>query len=82
MNVQPISPRHKQVLYWLLIANVVATIFHYADNVCYFHLYPEPAWLNAKIVDAFWFVMTPLAVIGYLMVSRGLIHRGSFVLYA
>ena len=70
MNVHPISPRHQQGLYWLLIANVVSTIFHYADNVCYFHLYPEPAWLNARIVDAFWFVMTPLAVICYLMVRR------------
>lgn len=34
------------------------TIFHYVDNVCYFHLYPEPAWLNARMVDAFWFAST------------------------
>jgi hypothetical protein len=82
MSVPPISPRRKQALFWLLIANVVSTIFHYVDNVCYFHLYPEPAWLNAKMVDGFWFVMTPLAFIGYSMVRRGLIHRGCLILYA
>lgn len=75
-------PRRRQVLFWLLVANVIATIFHYADNVCYFHLYPEPPWLNAKWVDAFWFVMTPLAVVGYLLLKRGFIHWGCFVLYA
>jgi hypothetical protein len=70
------------VLFWLLVANVIATIFHYADNVCYFHLYPEPPWLNARLVDAFWFVMTPLAVVGYLLIKRGFLHWGCFVLYA
>ena len=82
MKVRPIPTRSKQVLLWLLVGNIVATIFHYADNVCYFPLYPEPLWLNASLVDAFWFVMTPLAVIGYWLVRRGFIHRGCLVLYA
>jgi hypothetical protein len=76
-----ISPRSKQVLFGLLAANVVATIFHYADNVCYFPEYPEPLWLNPGLVDAFWFVMTPLAVLGYWLIRRGLIRRGCLVLY-
>lgn len=75
-------PRSRQALFWLLVANVIATVCHYADNVCYFHLYPEPPWLNAKMVDAFWFVMTPLAVVGYALLRRGFLHRGCFVLYA
>ncbi|MDP9099272.1 MAG: hypothetical protein M3N48_09820 [Verrucomicrobiota bacterium] len=82
MSTQLISPRLKRTLFCLLIANVVATIFHYTDNVCYFHLYPEPTWLNAKIVDAFWFVMTPLALIGYLLIRREHIRRGCLFLYA
>jgi len=82
MNVRPISTRSKQVLLWLLVGNVVATIFHYADNVCYFPLYPEPFWLNASLVDAFWFVMTPLAALGYWLIRRDYVHRGCLVLYA
>ena len=74
---------HRQrLLLWLLVTNVIATIFHYSDNVCYFHSYPEPIWLNAKLVDAFWFIMTPLALVGYLLFKRGQIHRGAVVLYA
>ena len=77
-----ISSRSRRVLFWLLVANVVATIFHYADNVCYFPSYPEPLWLNPSLVDAFWFVMTPVAVVGYWLIQRGVIHCGCFVLYA
>ena len=76
------SPSPRRTLFWLLVANVVATVFHYADNVCYFHLYPEPTWLNAKLVDAFWFVMTPLAIIGYLLARRGRVGRGCLFLHA
>ena len=75
------SPHSKQILLWILVANVVSTIFHYVDNICYFHLYPEPPWLNAKIVDAFWFVMTPLAVIGYLLIRRNRLLSGCMFLY-
>lgn len=82
MSVRPLSSRDKQALFWLLAANIVATILHYADNIYYFQLYPEPPWLNAKMVDAFWFVMTPLAVLGYWLIRRGSIHRGCLVLYA
>ncbi len=76
-----IPPRSLQGLFWLLILNVIATIFHYADNVCYFPQYPEPIWLNPTIVDAFWFVMTPLAIIGYRLIRRGSLRTGSLVLY-
>ena len=81
-HIFSVNENYKQVLFWLIVANVIATIFHYADNVCYFHLYPEPTWLNAKIVDAFWFVMAPLAVIGYWQIRVGAVRRGCLFLYA
>ena len=81
-NLHSMSPSPRRTLFWLLVANVVATVFHYADNVCYFHVYPEPTWLNAKLVDAFWFVMTPLAIIGYLLVRHGSVQRGCLFLHA
>lgn len=48
-------------LKWLFILNILTTILHYIDNVIFFEHYPEPTWLNAHLVDMFWFVMTPVA---------------------
>ena len=69
-------------LKYLLIGNVTATILHYIDNIIYFRYYPEPEWLNPHLVDAFWFVMTPLAGIGHWLITRKKLHTGCAVLYA
>jgi hypothetical protein len=82
ISTSKLSSRSLKGLYWLLIVNVIATIFHYTDNVCRFEQYPEPMWLNPTIVDAFWFVMTPLALIGYRLMRKGELRRGALVLYA
>lgn len=60
---------------WLLVVlavNVGASILHYVDNIVFFHAYPEPHWINPRIIDAFWFVMTPFAVLGYVLYGKGL----------
>lgn len=70
---------------WLLglvVANVAATILHYGDNILRFARYPEPAWMAPHLIDAFWFLMTPFAVIGYVLTGRGRVHAGSMALYA
>lgn len=67
-------------LKWLLVAIVVSSILHYADNLLYFEEYPEPPWINRAMVDAFWFFMTPLAWIGYRLVRTGRHHTGTLVL--
>lgn len=56
---------NQRVLLALILINVLASILHYVDNICYFSDYPEPTWLNPCIIDLFWFVMTPFAVFGY-----------------
>ena len=66
----------------LIVINVAATILHYVDNVLFFEDYPEPPWLRPHMIDAFWFVMTPFALTGYLLVKRGFLHLGSAALYA
>jgi len=73
-----------QTLMWLLIATVMSSIFHYVDNVMYFHEYPEPDWLDSNEVDRFWFYMTPLAYLGYHQLKRHRYHSGVLftVLYA
>jgi hypothetical protein len=68
-------------LLWIVIANVGATILHYADNILAFAQYPEPPWMRPHLIDAFWFFMTPFAVAGYVLVRRGNVHLGSVALY-
>lgn len=58
-------------LNYLLIVTFVSSILHYVDNILYFSLYPEPVWIHPSIVDLFWFVMTPLALLGALWISAG-----------
>ena len=62
----------------LLVVNVGASILHYVDNIVFFHAYPEPLWMNPRIIDAFWFVMTPFAVLGYLLFRKGR-HLSSYL---
>ncbi len=56
----------------MLIVNVITSLLHYADNILFFHAYPEPHWISPKLIDAFWFVMTPFAILGYFFYKRGL----------
>lgn len=64
-----------KALLWLVAVNVVASILHYVDNVMFFHEYPEPPWLTPAAVDAFWFVMTPVALLGLWLVRQN--HLGA-----
>jgi hypothetical protein len=54
----------------LVALNVATTILHYVDNIMFFHEYPEPPWLTPGLVDAFWFLMTPLALVGLWLARR------------
>lgn len=71
----------QRLLLWLVLANVVASVLHYVDNMVFFSEYPEPAWMTPHLIDAFWFVMTPFAVAGYVLVRRGFVVWGCVVLY-
>ena len=55
----------------LVLVNLVASILHFGDNVIHFHEYPEPAWIpSAHVVDALWFVITPLLLSAWWLASR------------
>jgi hypothetical protein len=66
----------------LLSLNVAATILHYLDNMAHLPAYGEPAWVTPHLIDGFWFVMTPLAVLGYALIIRGRTLLGSLSLHA
>nr|WP_315043134.1 hypothetical protein [uncultured Moraxella sp.] len=59
-----------KTLFWLVITNIISTILHYADNVLHFEHYLEPDWLNAHVVDLFWFFMTPCAFVALHFYKR------------
>lgn len=69
-----------EVMRWLLWATVASSILHYADNVLFFEQYPEPYWINTSFIDAFWWLMTPLAWIGYRLIRRGARRSGAATL--
>ena len=77
--VDPLSPRMAKrpfsfkVLLGVVMLNIVTTILHYVDNIIFLDEYPEPAWLSPGIVDAFWFLMTPVVLCGLWSAHRG--HR-------
>ena len=51
----------------LLVVNVISTILHYTDNVLFFNRYPAPQWMNMHHVYLAWILLTPFALIGYLL---------------
>ena len=57
----------------LLIANLVASVLHFGDNMFRFHEYPEPKWITgAHVVDMLWLVITPLLPLGWWLARRGM----------
>ncbi|MBA6410274.1 MULTISPECIES: hypothetical protein [unclassified Pseudoalteromonas] len=64
----------------LLLALVAGSVLHYTDNLLFFEQYPEPPWINQHQIDAFWWVMTPLAWIGYSLIMRGSLRVGTATL--
>jgi hypothetical protein len=75
MAQQKATESPARVLLVLVALNVVASVVHYADNIARWSLYPEPAWDNARLTDAFWLVMTPIGVAAYVLYRRG--NRGT-----
>lgn len=69
-------------LKWILIATFLSSVLHYVDNILFFAHYPEPNWLNPKLVDLFWFVMTPLAPLGFYAIKKGHHNIGAMLLIA
>ena len=53
------------------MVNLAASILHFGDNMINFHEYPEPAWIpSPHVVDALWFVITPILFLGWWFSSR------------
>lgn len=60
----------RRLLLILLGINVVATGLHYTDNFLAFSRYPAPAWMLPHQVYQAWLVLTPFAIVGYILYTR------------
>ncbi|WLW67506.1 hypothetical protein [Psychrobacter sp. van23A] len=47
----------------------------------HFDHYPEPDWLSPQLVDAFWFVMTPIGIYGLIVAVKSQMAKGRWWLY-
>ena len=64
---------HSQRKIWLLCllsVNIFASILHYADNIIYFDIYPEPDWFSPYLTDSIWWLMTPLGIAGFFFYQK------------
>ena len=63
--------RRSTALIAIVVMNLVASILHFSDNMINFHMYPEPTWIpSPHVVDALWFVITPILFLGWWFSSR------------
>lgn len=79
-KIQKWIKENKWLVFWILLT-AFSSVLHYGHNIAHFEHYPEPKWLNPQIIDWFWFVMTPFAIIGCFFDMYGL-RRTAFVLFA
>ena len=73
--------KHYKTLIFIVLLNVFSSILHYVHNVVYFDHYPEPDWLSPHLVDAFWFVMTPIGIYGLIVAVKSQMSKGHWWLY-
>jgi hypothetical protein len=70
---------NNRLLSLLFMANVVATLLHYGDNILNLHEYPDLPTAQASSIVLFFIVMIPFGVAGYwLYVARR--HKLSYYL--
>src|ERR1700733_4123073 len=76
--------RKQKVLAIIIGINIVSSLLHYLDNICFFSEYPDPRWITPHFIDFFWVLMTPLACYGFYTYRTGASSRafGAFYVYA
>lgn len=55
----------RQLLKILLIACIVSTAIHFADNYLYIEKYPQPEWISAPSIYISWLIWTVIGITGY-----------------
>lgn len=54
----------------LLIACIVSTAIHFADNYFYIGQYPQPDWITPSSIYTSWIIWTGIGLTGYWLYRR------------
>ena len=66
-----IAPPSLRTVGFVVLASVVATLFHFTDNYVSIDTYPQPGWVNEAAVLISWPAFTAFGVVGYVLYRRG-----------
>ena len=65
------TPPSPSVVGLVVTASIVATAFHFTDNLVSIETYPQPGWVTEAVVAVSWVLYTAAGVGGYLLYKRG-----------
>jgi hypothetical protein len=66
---------------WLLLLYCGASLLHFVHNAAYVTAYPNlPKWISPASIYFTWCAISAIGLCGYLLVRRGLVLAGLFVL--
>ena len=59
------APLTNSRLAWAVWITLALSATHLIHNIAFFHLYPEPDWLNAQILDVWSVIACAALILGY-----------------
>lgn len=65
-----LSKSPQQVLFAIVVLNLISTWLHYTDNALFLNQYPGPTWFTPIGVLATVIVMTPIGILGYWLYTQ------------
>lgn len=66
----------------VVIASVLVTALHFADNYLSIETYPQPDWVTGAVVMVAWPLFTAIGIAAALLYSRGRTELGGWLLLA
>ena len=77
-----LTPPSPSVVGLVVAASIVATAFHFTDNLDSIETYPQPGWVTEGVVVVSWLLYTAAGVCGYLLYRRGELVVAHALLFA
>jgi hypothetical protein len=84
MSARGMAPPSPSVVGLVVAVSIVATAFHFTDNLVSIETYPQPGWISEGVVAVSWFLYSAAGIGGYLLYRRGelLVAHALLFLYA
>jgi hypothetical protein len=73
------TKRPSQILFIIILLNLISTWLHYTDNALFVDRYPGPAWFTTAGIFGTVIFMTPIGLLGYLFYAKDM-FRSAYLL--